>query len=212
MSLFCLLWVPLFYFLRRSTASGNGSGHVWALLLGCTAVLIQYFTGPLVVPGGFGYSRWFSGLIDIVGLPVLVPLAVYWLFIVLRILSTDTDYAGFALMWLIPFAVSGTINWHSPGSPVFLVLVPLLWTALGISIPFFINYMIRYPRWYIITASVLCVIALPIIAVTSWWAFFSHQNLIGSVLLSAILMPVIISVAVDFSRKPRERYPEIPDP
>ena len=205
MSLFCLLWVPLFYFLRRSTASGNGSGHVWALLLGCTAVLIQYFTGPLVVPGGFGYSRWFSGLIDIVGLPVLVPLAVYWLFVALKVFSTGTDYASFALMWLIPLAVTNTVQWYYPGSPVFLVLVPLLWTALGISIPFFFNYLIRYPRWYIIIPSALCVLALPLIAVTSWWAFFSHQNSIGWILLSASLIPAIISVAVDFSRKTKER-------
>ncbi|MDR0731669.1 MAG: hypothetical protein LBF63_08370, partial [Treponema sp.] len=63
MSLFCLLWLPLFYLFWRSVspAGESGYGGVWALLLGSVAAIFQFFYGAFIQAGGFGLSRWLSG-------------------------------------------------------------------------------------------------------------------------------------------------------
>jgi hypothetical protein len=78
MSLFCLLWTPLLYLFWRSISptGESGAGGVWALLLGSFFALFQFFFGALVGPGGFGFSRWLSGCIDVITLPALLPLLV----------------------------------------------------------------------------------------------------------------------------------------
>jgi hypothetical protein len=197
MIIFCLLWIPLFYFFRRSFTTGGYGGHAWALLLGCAVVALQFFFSPLVAPGEFGLSRWLSSFVDITGVPVLVPLVVYWLLVALRRFSTNVDYAGFALLWLIPLAAFHTIN-NSQSSPIMLMVVPLLWTAQSVGIPFFISCMVRYLRWYIMIPSILGIIILPVIAATSWWAFFSHQTLMGFLLFSVSLVPAVVSIVLDF--------------
>ncbi|GHU18212.1 hypothetical protein FACS1894163_09970 [Spirochaetia bacterium] len=127
MSLFCILWTPLFYLFRRSVSPVASAGGRWALLLGSIMALAQFFLGALVSPGGFGISRWVSGCIDIVALPVLLPLLVYLALIGLRIISADTpEFADFALLALIPNGVLRAISWSVPGDPILLVLVPLL--------------------------------------------------------------------------------------
>jgi hypothetical protein len=192
MSLFCLLCIPLLYLLRRS--SGGGGESVWALPLGAAVVVVRYFTGPLVTPGGFGLSRWVSGFVDIAGLPALLPLIVCGALVILRVFPRDADYAGFALLWLVPLAAIRSINGDSPPSPLALIVVPLLWSAQALGISFFIDGMVKNPRGYIVFFATLGIAALPIAAVTSWWAFFSHQNLLGGGLLLLSVIPAVISM------------------
>jgi hypothetical protein len=206
MGLFCLLWIPLFYFFRRSiTVSGSGAfgggKAIWAFLLGCAAVIVRFFTGPLVSPGGFGFSGWMSGFIDIVSLPVIVPLFVCLLLVLTGIFPKETDFAGFMLIWLIPAAAYRSVTWISPAFPYMLVLVPLLWTAQCIGMAFFVNYLSRYPRWYVITLSVLGMAAAPIITATCWWAFFSQQTLLGFFLLFVCLVPSAVLMVISFREK-----------
>ena len=205
MSLFCLLWIPVFYFFRRfitvSPVQNNGVWFLWSLLPGCAAVLVQYLIGSLVTQGGFGFSRWVSGFIDIVSLPVLVPLIVYFIFIALRVFPASVDYTNFTLLWLIPLAAFRSISWNFHRSPMMLVFVPLLWTAQAVGIPFFVHFIVNRNRWYILIPSVLGAIILPLAAATSWWAFFSQQTLTGFLLLAADLIPAVISVVRDFVRK-----------
>jgi len=104
MNLFCLLCIPLLFFLRRTASVGEGES-IWGLPLGVVAVVIQYFFGSLITPGGFGLSRWFSGFVDIAGLPALIPLMVCGALVMLRVLSPRVDYANFALLWLVPLAL-----------------------------------------------------------------------------------------------------------
>jgi len=200
MSFFCLLWVPLFYLLRRSFTGGSGSGSVWALLLGSITAIIQFFLGYFVSPGGFGFSRWLFGFIDIVSLPVLVPLFLCFLILLFRGFSGEADFANFSLLWLIPVAGLRALSWSSGNGPILLVAVPLLWTALAVGIPFFINWMISNFRWYSVIISILCILILPVAASTTYWAFFSQRTLLGFLLLFATHIPLCFSLALDILR------------
>ena len=93
MSFFCLLWVPLFFLLRRSlVGGGNSSGSVWALILGSLTAILQFLLGYIVSPGGFGFSRWLFGFVDIVSLPVIIPLLACLVMLIFRSLSGDVDF------------------------------------------------------------------------------------------------------------------------
>jgi hypothetical protein len=191
MNLFCLLCIPLVFFLRRTFSAGEGN-TLWALPLGGVAVIIYYFVGHLLSPGGFGFFRWMGGFVDIVALPALIPIAACCVLVMLRIFPRTVDYAGFALLWLIPFAAVRSMG-PSP-TPVILVLVPLLWIAQALGIPFFFSCIARNPRWYITIPAVLGITALPIAATSSWWAFFSHQTLLGFALLAVSLIPALVAI------------------
>jgi hypothetical protein len=192
MSLFCLLCIPLLYLLRQTSSAGGGES-LWALPLGVAAVVVHNIFGPLVTPGEFGLSRWISGFVDIVGLPALFPLIVCGALVILRVFPRDMDYAGFALLWLVPLAAGRSISGNSPAL-IPLIIVPLLWSAQTLGVSFFINGMMENPRGYIVFFATLGIAALPIAAVSSWWAFFSHQTLLGVLLLLLSVIPAVISL------------------
>jgi hypothetical protein len=198
MSVFCLLWVPVFYFFRRSISGWKTGMGWWALLLGCAAILVRYLTGPLVTPAGFGLSCWLSGFIDIVSLPVIVPIAVCVLLIAMRRFPSDMDIGGFILLWLVPLTFYYSVYRSLLYSPLMLVLVPLLWTTQGLGISFFIGCILKYRRWYFIIPSTLAALLLPLTAATTWWAFYVQQTRIGCLFLFFTLMPALISVIVEW--------------
>ena len=200
MSFFCLLWIPFFYLLWRSFCGDNISGGVWALLLGSITAIIQFFLGNLISPGGFGFSRWLFGFVDIVSLPVLVPLFICFLMFLFRGFSGNAGFANFILLWLIPVGAFRALSWSSYSEPILLVAVPLLWTALAVGIPFFIDWMVNRSRWYIILISIFCILILPLAAASSYWAFFSQQNILGFLLLFASLVPLGFSFAFSIRR------------
>jgi hypothetical protein len=195
MSFFCFLWMPLFYLFRRSiTNSEGGAGGVLALLLGSVVAIFRFFFGSLVSPGGFGFSRWSSGFVDIVSLPVLVPLIVCLLFILLRLLSGTPDFVNFTLLWFIPAAALRALSWSSQNDPILLVLVPLLWTAIALGIPFFIDLISAHRHILVIIPASLAILAIPVLAATVYWAFFSQKNLLGFLLFFITLAPLIASI------------------
>jgi hypothetical protein len=199
MSLFCLLWMPLFYLFWRTMAKENSSsGGVWALLLGSIVAIIQFFFGNLVNPGGFGLSRWVSACIDIITLPAVLPLLVYLALIWTRALTGTVDFANFALLWLIPGAAIRAVSWSAGNDPTLLVLAPLLWTAIAVGVPFFINLFLRFFRLYVIIPCGLCILALPFTAATSWWAFSSQIFSYGLLFLFISFIPLIISMIFSF--------------
>jgi len=200
MGLFCLLWVPLSYFLRRLLAVGSRGGGIWALIFGSAVVIAQFFVGPLVEPGCFGFDRWLSGFVDIVSVPVLAPLILYLLFVEMNLLSPKTDYAGFVLLWLIPLSAFRATAWLSPASLVMLVVVPLLWVSLAVGIPALFAYARKRGSWYGMAPALLCMAVLPFSAATSWWAFFIHETLLGFLLLAISAAPALASTALSIAR------------
>ncbi|MDR2922770.1 MAG: hypothetical protein LBU85_05450 [Treponema sp.] len=198
MSVFCLLWVPLFYFFRRSISGGKTGMGWWALLPGCAAVVVRYLTGPLVTQTGFGLSCWLSGFVDIVSLPVLVPVAVCVLLTALRLFPSGADMGGFTLLWLVPLTFYYSMDRSLPYSPLMLVLVPVLWTVQALGVSFFIGFILKYRRWYVIIPSILSAAALPLMASTSWWAFYSQQTNAGFLTLFVSVIPALVSIIAEW--------------
>jgi hypothetical protein len=204
MSLFCFLWMPLFYLFWRSiTPSGSAgepsrdTGGIWALILGSLVAIIQFFLGSFIRPGAFGLSQWFSACIDIVALPAVIPLLVCFLFFRLRVLSGSANYTNFALLWLIPGAAIRAVSWSAQSDPSLLVLTPVLWTAIAVGVPFFTATLTGQFKWtFIPKAMAMCI--LPFLAATVYWAFFAQKTVLGFLLLALTLMPLVFSVTVSF--------------
>jgi hypothetical protein len=197
MTFFCLLWVPLFYLLRRSLNGEGSSGGVWALILGSITAIIQFLLGYILSPGGFGFSRWLFGFFEIVSMPVLIPFAAYLLMLVFRGFSSDADFANFSLLWLIPVGALRALSWSSMNDPILLVMAPLLWTALAVGISFFISRMASSFNPLFALIAILCIIILPISAAATYWAFFSQKTFLGFVLLVITHIPFGFSFAAN---------------
>jgi hypothetical protein len=200
MSLFCLLWAPFFYLVKRSVSGENSSGGVWALLLGSVTALINFFLGHMITPGGFGFSRSLYGFVDIVSLPIIIPLVVFALLRLVKALSENAGLADFALLWVIPVAAIRSIMWGSLRDPVLLVAVPVLWTAIAVGVSFFVDCIVNYPRWYVVIPSLLFIPVLPVSAAFSYWAFFSQQTLLGAVFFAAAFIPMAVSMIIGVVR------------
>ena len=212
MILFCLLWVPMFYFLIRSISIERENRSGWALFLGGVAVILLILFGEFIEPVDFGIYRWLNGFVDIVSLPALLPFFICLLLAAIKKNMAETDFLGFALLWLVPFSLYRSGDWSSLGTPLMLVLVPVLWTIQVCGIAFFIEYMIQNPKIKVIIPSVIGIITIPIIAATSWWEFFSNSSLSGSLLMSAIFLPASISLIFRIKkRRLKEKPLLIPD-
>jgi hypothetical protein len=199
-SLFCMLWIPLFYLFWRSVTGHNASaGGVWAILAGSIVAMIQFFLGNMIDPGGFGLSRWVSGCIDIVTLPALAPILVYLFLVSFKFISGEADFANFALLWLIPGAGIRALSWSSAGDPLLLALAPILWTAIAVGIPFFIG-IIQRGRLLVIIPSALVIIIIPFAASCSYWAFYAQRTYMGLLFLFAAVAPMLVSMILSFIR------------
>ncbi|MDR0731345.1 MAG: hypothetical protein LBF63_06720, partial [Treponema sp.] len=139
-----------------------------------------------------GLSRWLSGCIDLVVVPVLFPLLVYLLLAVFRIVSGTVDFTGFALLWISPMGALRAVNWGAQGDPILLVLVPLLWTAVAVGLPFFGGIVLR-GRWFTRIPAGLAGLVLPFLAATVYWAFFRQDHRLGFPLLALSLIPLVAS-------------------
>jgi hypothetical protein len=194
MSLFCFLWTALFYLFWRSISPYQESvaGGVWALILGSIAALFQFFFGTFLAPGGFGFSRWLSGCVDLVALPVLVPLLVYLVMVGFKMVSGAMDFTGFALLWIIPMGALRAISWSSRQDPILLVLMPLLWTGIAGGVPFLVGIAGRSSLVARIFA-VLGALVLPFLAATVYWFFFRQEPKLGFPLLVLSLAPLAVS-------------------
>jgi hypothetical protein len=194
MSLFCFLWTALFYLFWRSISPSQESaaGGVWALILGSIAALFQFFFGAFLAPGGFGFSRWLSGCIDLVTLPVLVPLLVYLAMAGFKMVSGAMDFTGFALLWIIPMGALRAISWSSLQDPILLVLTPLLWTGIAGGVPFLGGIAARGSLVVRIFA-ILGALVLPFLAATAYWFFFRQEPGLGFPLAALSLAPLAVS-------------------
>ena len=159
--------------------------------------MTQFFLGNLTEGEGFGLSRWLSGCIDIVALPVLLPLFIYLLLVCFRIVSGNVDFAGFALLWLIPCGAIRALSWSSIGDPILLVLVPVLWTAIAVGMSFFID-IIRKGLRLVIFPAFIAMLIVPFAAACSYWAFYAQKSTFGIIGLCVAVVPMLISVILSF--------------
>jgi hypothetical protein len=198
MILFCLLWTPLFYLFWRSL-SGDiaGQGGIWALILGAVFALFRFFLGSFITPGGFGLSRWISGLVDFVALPAALPFIICLIFALFRIIPLQSNFTNFAFLWLIPIAAVRTLSWSSQNDPLLLLGVPILWTAIVTGMGFFVRIIQNGWSWAVIPC-VLGAAAIPVLAATAYWALFAQNTVLGIGLLAITALPAIISLVLSF--------------
>jgi hypothetical protein len=204
MSLFCFLWMLLFYLFWRSIEAPETerTGEIWALLLGSAVAFIRFLLGSFVNPGAFGLSRWLSACVDIVALPAALPLLVAIILVRLRVFGGAVNYANFALLWLIPGAAIRAVSWSALRDPALLTLTPALWTAIAVGVPFFIHKMGKFRgRRLIVQAAAAG--ALPFLAATVYWAFFSQRNWLGMMLFVLTMIPAGVSTAANCSAQLR---------
>jgi hypothetical protein len=197
MSLFCFLWIPLFYHFRLSLSlpGQDRAGEGWALFLGSAAALVHIILPLPEGSGGFGFSRWLGACLGIVGLPAALPLAVYALLVFFRALPPSADPAGFTLLWLVPAAMIRALLWSPRREPSLLILVPLLWTAIAEGSALFIG-LIRKGRPLLWIAGICGILALPPLGATVYWAFYGGKFLLGAALLFLSLIPLGLSLAI----------------
>ncbi|MDR1250195.1 MAG: hypothetical protein LBK63_12950 [Treponema sp.] len=202
MILFCFLWTPLFCLFWRSitVSEAENSGGIWALLLGSAAAFVRFLAGSFISPGAFGFSRWLSVCVDIVALPAALPLAARFLLVRLGALGRAADSANFALLWLIPGAVMAAANRSGLNDPALLALALVLRTAIAAGLPCFMNMTGKSRGKIMMLLRALAVTVLPLLAATSYWAFFSQRTWIGILLFVPALLPAVVSAAVNFTR------------
>jgi hypothetical protein len=198
MTIFCLLWLPLFYLFWRSlNEHTERTGGTWALVLGSIVALFQFFLGSFINPGGFGFSRWVSACIDIVALPAALPFIVCLVFSVLRIISRESNFTNLAFLWLIPVAALRALSWSAQNDPLLLVGIPVLWTAIAAGMGFFIR--IIQNSWGIsILPAIVGAAALPFLAASAYWALFSQYIVAGFALFALALVPATVSLILAF--------------
>ncbi|MDR0389706.1 MAG: hypothetical protein LBH73_06515 [Spirochaetaceae bacterium] len=192
MTLFSFAWVFVFYLFWRAVVGGGGSGGVWALVFGLIIALFQRFAGPLVYPGGFGFLRWVSSFVDLIVFPVLLPLGICFIFMLFNTFSGSLNITNFLLICLIPCSLFRALNLESYPSALEAVFVPLLWTALAVGIPFFVQEL--YGSVPAAGAGVL----LPFLGVTSYWAFFGQRFFLGYALAALSLLPMFSTMTIHF--------------
>jgi hypothetical protein len=186
MGFFCMLWMPLVLFLWNSlnTERRGSSGGIWAFILGTLVSVFHYLFYPFVKASGFGLSLWFHALVDIVFVPVALPFLVFVLFTGLGRSGGGVDPAKFILFALIPAGVVKAIGWSGQNAPLYLVLVPLIWTLLTLDVSFFPRLVSGdFLSWLI---TFLSIIVLAPVAAAVFWAFYGQMPFTGFLLLALL--------------------------
>jgi hypothetical protein len=200
MILFSVLWVPVFYLFWLTIRPENSDcGAFRALLLGGAAALFRFFIPAFVNAHGFETSRYISAFIDYTSLPALFPLVVALFITYFCPRSGITDFTGFTLLALTPFALACSTVWSARAHDVLrLVLTPLLWTALASSF----DPLIRLSRRGIPhkIASAFGITAFSLLTPLVWLDFFCNNIRRGAALLLPALAPMMILCAVYFRK------------
>jgi len=132
--------------------------------------------GSLVPIRGFGLGAWFPILVDLTGLPVLVPLGVHAL--LSRKWRPPAGETDFMLLWLMPGAFLGAIRWSASDDPLALVLAPLLWSATAYGLPWCIRVAKDEIGVKYAAALVGALLFVPLVT-TVYWAFFAQWTALG---------------------------------
>jgi hypothetical protein len=196
MSLFCLFWTPLVLLLwvsLNSESRGN-SGGILAFVLGSIVSVLHYLFYPHINTAGFGLSLWFFTLINIVLIPVALPFLLFILLTVPGFFKDKADPAKFVFFALIPAGIIRAIGWSVQNDPLYLVLVPLLWTMLALGISFFVR-LVRESFFPWIIPLLFVILLMPLTAATIFWTFYGQMFTAGFILLAVLAVPSIVALA-----------------
>jgi hypothetical protein len=196
MSLFCLFWTPLVLLLWVFLNSGNrgNSGGILAFVLGSLVSVLHCLFYPVINAAGFGLSLWLFALINIVLIPAVLPFLFFILLALPGLFKGQADPAKFVLFALVPAGITRAIGWSAQNDPLYLILVPLLWTMLALGISF-LGRLIRESFFPWIIPLLLAVLLLPLTAAAVFWAFYGQMFPAGFILLAALSIPSIVALA-----------------
>ncbi|MDR2786174.1 MAG: hypothetical protein LBB83_09705 [Treponema sp.] len=207
MSLFCLFWTPLVLLLWVSLNSGSrgGSDGILAFVLGSLVSVLHYFFYPIINTAGFGFFLWLFALINIVLIPAVLPFLFFILLALSGFFKDKADPVKFVLFALVPAGVIRAIGWSAHNDPLYLVLIPVLWTTLALGISFLWRRAREssFPR---IIFFLLAIFLMPPTAAAVFWAFYGQMVPAGFILLAALSIPSIIAFAAacfNLGRGPR---------
>ncbi|MDR1074051.1 MAG: hypothetical protein LBL45_10320 [Treponema sp.] len=211
MSVFCLLWMPLFFLFWSALVSYKiDMSGAFAIILGSVAAILQFFFGNFIAGGAFGRERWIGVFVDLVALPALLPLLVYALFLLLRIAKDPTGFACFSLIWLAPSGILRAVQWGVENDPAKLLLIPVLWTSIVVCVSFFINFYLRKKTLAVAVGSIMGIALIAPLAATVYWAFFSQSVLPARcALLSGTLALLAYAVVISWRSRSRDKREEI---
>lgn len=193
MILFSILWIPTLYLFVNALQKPRDlekKGFVLAILGGCLTGIFYFFFPNLLSSGAFGFMRWLHGFVDVVALPVLIPLLFRYILQIRYKHQKYLEIAQFVLIWLIPVSLVKSIQWNINKDFILLVLTPLLWSAQGIGIPYLLNRAaeeIGFISFLFYTLAFM----LPFGAVTLYWSAFSKMYFIAVPLLVLTLIPAV---------------------
>ncbi|MDR0706777.1 MAG: hypothetical protein LBF60_02690 [Treponema sp.] len=199
MSVFCLLWIPLFFlFWSALVPYGVEVSGALAVILGSVTAILQFFFGNFIAGGAFGKERWINVFVDMVALPALLPLLVYALFLLLRIAKDPTGFGSFSLLWLAPSGILRTVQWGVENDPAKLLLIPVLWTSIVACASSFINLSLRKKTLAAAVCSTASIALIAPLATTAYWAFFSQIRLTRWVVLAGTLALLVCAVVISW--------------
>lgn len=170
----------------------SGAGGIGALILGSITGVAVFFLGDFANPEGFGVSRLGSGFIDLVSAPVLLPFGVY---LILLFFRGPGNFGAFALLWLIPDMAIRLVGWSVQNNPLFLVLVPVLRSAVALGLSSCIS-LIMTKKIGLIIPAVLGILLLPLSGAACYWLFFSQVPFWGFLLLGVTAFPGLAGIVV----------------
>ncbi|MDR2447926.1 MAG: hypothetical protein LBD58_11690 [Treponema sp.] len=198
MSVFCLLWIPLFFLFWSALVPYDieASGAL-AVILGSVVAILQFFFGNLIAGGAFGKERWIGVFVDMVALPALLPPLVYALFLLLRIAKDPTGFGSFSLLWLAPSGILRTVQWGVENDPAKLLLIPVLWTSIVACVSSFINLSLR-KKTLATAVWLMAGIVIAPLATTAYWAFFSQIRLARWAVLAGTLALLVCAVVISW--------------
>ncbi len=191
------------YFFRRSLKNAGPfrGEHLFSVAVALVLGLFWDSLGPFVESRGFGLSAWFHSAVDIIGLPLLLPLGFWALVRKERGRRLSIDAVDFTLLWLVPLSIIGCVRWSVQVEPLHLVLIPLLWSALAVSLPFLVE-LARENLGFKAFLSVLGVILLPLVSITAYWAFFGQRIVIGLLCTIVSIAPMVVQFFMDYRKVP----------
>jgi hypothetical protein len=181
MILFSILYIPALYLFVEALQQPKDrekKGMILAIFGGSLIGVLAFFFPRLVPEGSFGFLRWFHGFIDVIALPVLIPLLFRYLLQIRYKHQNYIEISQFILLWLIPLALVKSIQWNVHKDGILLVLTPGLWGALSIGIPWLLEKAEEEIGFLSFIAAATAVL-LPLCATTAYWAWFSKFYIVA---------------------------------
>ncbi len=194
MVIFSILWIPVIllflYAISNDENRRESRGKILSVLGGCIFAIGSSLSGPILSENSTGFMHWLFGFVDVVAIPVLVPLGCIWLLSRWYKNSKYIKYSEFALLWLILPAVFRGIQKSAQPDAISLIIVPLLWSCLAISIPFLAGKAKDEIGIKEIAAATGAII-LPFIGTTAYWGLFVKFYIPGLICSSICIICMI---------------------